>query len=365
MAENQQDDSQKTEEPTHRRLEQAREKGQVARSQEVNHWFMILAATIILAIFAKSVTGGIVSHLHRFIEQAHAIRLDGPQLREIVLGSVIDLGLIVLVPVLLILFAAVLAGFVQTGLVFSTEPLTPKLEKLSLGRGLKRLFSTRSLVDFAKGLVKIAIVAAVVVLLLWPEVDIIPIITTMDLGSFLDLLQTLSLRVLVGVLSVMTVIAGLDFLYQKQQHLKQLRMSKQELKEEFKQTEGDPMIKARLRQIRMERARQRMMAAVPEADVVVTNPTHYAVALKYDDATMEAPVLTAKGVDHVARRMREIAREHDVPIVENPPLSRALYDSVEVDREVPPEHYKAVAEIIGYVMRLKGRMRPHHTPTGH
>ena len=154
----------------------------------------------------------------------------------------------------------------------------------------------------------------------------------------------------------MALIAAIDFLYQKQQHIKKLRMSKQELKEEFKQSEGDPMIKARLRQIRMERARRRMMAAVPEADVVITNPTHYAVALKYESNEMEAPMLTAKGVDSVAMRIREVAKEHDVPIVENPPLSRALYEGVDLDQQVPPEHYKAVAEIIGYIMRLKDKM---------
>ena len=164
-------------------------------------------------------------------------------------------------------------------------------------------------------------------------------------------------QILIAVLSVMTLIAALDFLYQKQQHLKQLRMSKQEVKEEFKQTEGDPMIKSRLRQIRMERARKRMMAAVPEADVVITNPTHYAVALKYDGETMEAPKLVAKGADLVARKIRELAKEPDVPIVENPPLARALHDTVELDELIPPEHYKAVAEIIGYVMSLNNKRR--------
>nr|NIR60380.1 flagellar biosynthesis protein FlhB [Gammaproteobacteria bacterium] len=246
------------------------------------------------------------------------------------------------------------------GLVFSTEPIAPKLEKLSLAKGLKRLFSSRSLVEFLKGLAKISIVTAVVVLLLWPEQEVIPNVTAMTAAQFVGMLQGLAVRILVAVLAVMTVIAVLDFLYQKHQHLKRLRMSKQELKEEFKQTEGDPMIKARLRQIRMERARRRMMAAVPEADVVVTNPTHYAVALKYDPQMTEAPVLTAKGIDSIALRMREVAEQHDVPIVENPPLSRALYDNVELDQEIPPEHYRAVAEVIGYVMRLKGKLNGSH-----
>ncbi len=360
MADQHQDDSQKTEEPTHRRLEQAREKGQIARSQEVTHWFMILAATLVIGVFGRSVTDGVVNNVYRFIEEPHNIRLDGGDFRHVLLETLSQLGLALLLPLGVVVLAALLSGFIQNGLVFSTEPIAPKLEKLSLAKGLKRLFSSRSLVEFLKGLAKISIVTAVVVLLLWPEQEVIPNVTAMTAAQFVGMLQGLAVRILVAVLAVMTVIAVLDFLYQKHQHLKRLRMSKQELKEEFKQTEGDPMIKARLRQIRMERARRRMMAAVPEADVVVTNPTHYAVALKYDPQMTEAPVLTAKGIDSIALRMREVAEQHDVPIVENPPLSRALYDNVELDQEIPPEHYRAVAEVIGYVMRLKGKLNGSH-----
>lgn len=364
MAEDNQDNSQKTEEPTQRRLEQAREKGQVAKSQEINHWFMFLAMTIIIGVFGESLLRQIAASLYRFVERPHAIRVDSIELRNAVIDALGGIALASAVPIALILLAAALAGTVQNGLVFSAESIKPKLEKLSLIKGAKRLFSSRSLVDFLKGIAKIAIVAAVLVILVWPEVSMIPSITGMSLGQVLHLLQALTLRVLIGVLSVMTVIAALDFLYQKHQHTKQLRMSKQELKEEFKQTEGDPVIKSRLRQIRMERARKRMMAAVPEADVVITNPTHYSVALKYDPAEMEAPVLVAKGIDTIAMRIREIARENDVPILENPPLTRALYESVEIDQPIPPEHYKAVAEVIGYVMRLNGKLPPGPGPGG-
>ena len=356
MAEDQTDDSQKTEDPSQRRLEQAREKGQVARSQEINHWFMILAMTIILGVFGRSVVVGISDSLYRFIERPHAIHLDMGQLRATLADLGWQLGLAVLVPVVIMVLLALLAGFSQNGLLISFESVKPKLEKLSPMKGLKRLFSTRSLVDFLKGVAKISIVAAVVVVLLWPEWRILPNLASFEAEQVLNLLLVLSMRVLIGVLSVMTVIAALDFLYQRQQHTKQLRMSRQELKDEYKQTEGDPMIKGRLRQIRMERARKRMMAAVPEADVIVTNPTHFAVALKYDPERMQAPILVAKGADSMALRIREIAKEHNVPIVQNPPLSRALYDGVDLDQEVPAEHYKAVAEIIGYVMRLKGKL---------
>ena len=356
MAEDHQDDSQKTEEPTSRRLEQAREKGQVARSQEINHWFMILAIAIVFGIFGESLVDGIAKSLIPFIERPHDIRLDGGQVRAVLASVGWRLGLAVLIPVAIMVLLALLSGLSQNGLLISFESIKPKLEKLSVRKGLKRLFSTRSAVDFLKGVAKISIVAAVVLILLWPEWRVLPNLVSFETRELLELLQTLAIRVLIGVLSVMTLIAALDFLYQKHQHTKQLRMSRQELKEEFKQTEGDPMIKARLRQIRMERARKRMMAAVPEADVVVTNPTHFAVALKYDEALSQAPVLVAKGADSMAQRIREIAAEHKVPIVRNPPLTRALYDGVDLDQEIPAEHYKAVAEIIGYVMRLKGKL---------
>lgn len=358
MAEDNQDTSQKTEEPTQLRLDQAREKGQVAKSQEINHWFMILAMTIIIGVFGESLLRQIAASLYRFVERPHAIRIDSAELRDAMVGALANIALAAALPIALILLAAALAGTVQNGLIFSAETIKPKLEKLSLIKGAKRLFSSRSIVEFAKGIAKIAIVSAVLVVLVWPEVSLIPNITGMSLGQVLHLLQSLTLKVLIGVLSVMTVIAALDYLYQRHQHTKQLRMSKQELKEEFKQTEGDPVVKSRLRQIRMERARKRMMAAVPEADVVITNPTHYSVALKYDPAAMEAPVLVAKGTDTLAMRIREIARENDVPVLENPPLTRALYEGVELDQPIPSEHYKAVAEVIGYVMRLKGKLPP-------
>ncbi len=357
MAEDSQDDSQKTEEPTSRRLEQAREKGQVAKSQEVTHWFMILAAALLIGVFGKTFVGGVAASLYKFIARPHSIRVDGSEeLRELMSETFSQLGMAVLMPVTVILLAAFVAGFIQNGFIFSTETITPKLSKLSLVKGLKRLFSTRSVVEFVKGILKICIVAAVIVLLLWPEREVIFLVTSMDATQFMGALQALAIRVLIGVLAIMTVIAAVDFLYQKQQHMKELRMSKQELKDEFKQSEGDPMIKARLRQIRTERARRRMMSAVPEADVVVTNPTHYAVALKYDHEAMDAPVLVAKGADQVALRIREVAEEHDIPVVENPPVARALYDNVDLDQAIPADHYKAVAEIIGYVMRLKGKL---------
>jgi flagellar biosynthetic protein FlhB len=299
----------------------------------------------------------VTSSLYKLIAQSHSIRITGVfELRDLLSETFANLGLALLMPTVVIVLAAFTSGFIQNGLIFSTETIKPKLSKLSLSKGLKRLFSSRSVVEFVKGVFKIVIVSAVIVLLLWPEREVIFMVTSMDMIQFMGVLQSLAVRVLIGVLSIMTIIAVADYLYQKQQHTKELRMSKQELKEEYKQSEGDPMIKARLRQIRTERARRRMMSAVPDADVVVTNPTHYAVALKYDHDTMDAPVLLAKGIDSIAFRIREVAEENGIPVVENPPVARALYDNVDMDQPIPSEHYKAVAEIIGYVMGLKNKL---------
>lgn len=352
------DQSQKTEEPTHKKLEDARKKGQVASSREVNHWFMILAATVVVLAFAPSSMRGMKLALVKFVEMPHAIATDIDQLRLVMVELVGALATAFLVPLGILVAAALAGGLIQNGLVIAAERIQPRLEKISLASGVKRLFSLRAVTEFAKGVLKLAVVGTIATFLILPEFHNLAAIPGFDIDQILGLVHHLAIRMLLAVLAVVTVIAALDFLYQKYEFLKTMRMSRHELREEFKQTEGDPMIKSRLRQIRMERARRRMMAAVPEADVVVTNPTHYAVALKYEPAEMAAPRLVAKGVDSLARRIREIAEEHDVTVVENPPLAQALYAGVEVDEEIPEEHYRAVAEIIGYVFRLKRRAIP-------
>lgn len=355
MAE-EQDDSQKTEEPTQRKLEQAREKGQIAKSQEVNHWFIILAFSLTLAIFAPYTARGIMDSLQPFMAKAHELPVAGPGLGDLLIEACLGIAAALALPFAITVAAALAAGFLQSGFLVTTEQIKPKLEKISLVKGAKRLFSARALMEFAKGILKLTIVATVVFLLVWPERDRIPRLNELTIPEILDTLRWLGLKVVSGVLAVMTVVAVLDFTFQKYQHHKQMRMSRQEVKDEYKQTEGDPQIKQKLKQLRMEKSRKRMMAAVPEADVVVTNPTHFAVALAYEHGRMAAPKVVAKGADLVARRIREVAEANDVPVVQNAPVARALHAAVEVDEEIPPEHYKAVAEIIGYVMRLKGRM---------
>jgi flagellar biosynthesis protein FlhB len=347
------DDSQKTEDPTSKRLSDAREKGQVPRSQEVSHWFMILALALVVGIFAPSLMSDVGGVLRAFLEQPHQITLDTAGLRDVMTTAAIGIVKVAAIPLAVILVAGLAAGTIQNGIIVTTEQIQPKLSNIGFKRGFKKMFSTRALTDFLKGLLKLIIVGTVVTLIIWPDRHTLLAIPTMPVEAMLSLVQGEAVKVIIGVLSVMTLITIADIAYQRFQHHKELRMTKQQVKDEHKQSEGDPLIKSRLRQIRVERARKRMMAAVPEADVVITNPTHYAVALKYDQGSMEAPRVVAKGVDNVALRIREVAEENDVAVVENPPVARALHAAVEIDQEIPPEHYKAVAEIIGYVMRLK------------
>jgi flagellar biosynthetic protein FlhB len=346
-----QDNSQKTEEPSQRRLEQARREGQVASSREVNHALVLASGALFLGVLAPGLATGLVGTIRPFIERPHAIALDavGPPLQALLVA----LGWTLLPAVLLFLVAALAAGLIQHGPIWTAAPLAPKLERISPVAGAKRLFALRSLVEFTKGVVKIVLVGAVAILLLWPAAPRVLTAVEVESGPLLALLHSLALRLLLGVAALTALVAVVDSLYQRFERHKQLRMSRRELQDEFKQTEGDPLIRARLKSLRMERARRRMMAEVPKATVVVTNPTHVAIALRYDP-TMAAPRLVAKGLGAVAERIRATARAHGVPIVRNPPLARALH-GVDLGAEVPPAHYRAVAEVIGYVLRLKGR----------
>ena len=350
------DQASKTEEPTQKKLDDARKKGQVASSREVNTWFMLLAGTLMLALapMAMDDMGAILS---RFLSQPHAFPVDGPAILQLGAATMFDMAA-VMAPVFgMTLIAAIASGFVQHGFLLSTDKLQPKLQNISLLKGVKRMFSLKSIVEFIKGILKMTIVGAVAFALIEPQMERITSAIYMAPSDILYLLWTLALRMIAGVCAVVTLIAGVDFLYQRFEFHKSMRMSKQDIKDEMKQTEGDPIIKSRLRQLRIERSRKRMMAAVPEADVVITNPTHYAVALKYTSGEMAAPVVVAKGLDNIALRIRQVAEDSDVPIVENPPLARALHGGVEIDQAIPEDYYRAVAEVIGYVWKLKGKRR--------
>jgi flagellar biosynthetic protein FlhB len=258
----------------------------------------------------------------------------------------------VAVPFLVLMLAAIGGNIIQHRLVWSYQILAPKLSKISPLAGLKRIFSKQALANLTKGLVKIAVVGTVMTVLMWPERGRLEALTRTDIAAIIPVSLTLALKMLGAVVAMLAFMAAADYLFQYRQWYERQKMSLRELKEEFKQTEGDPAIKGKMKQVRQIRMRRRMIAAVPKATVVITNPTHYAIALTYERG-MDAPVCVAKGVDALALKIREVADKHSVPIVENPPLARALHATVEVDQQIPPEHYKAVAEVIGYVMRLR------------
>jgi len=350
------DDSQKTEEPTPKKIEKARGKGQVAMSQEVKSWLILLAASLALYVMAPPIMNDIRRTGRHLLESAHAIPLDPASLHHLLIDILIEVGLVLAPLALLLMVIAVAASMGQAGLLLAWPKIKPQASKISLIKGFKNRFSVRQLVEFLKGITKLSVVAVVAVGLAVPMFDGIGLAARTDLASSLRRLHAIALWLVVGTVVVMTVIAVLDYIYQKYSYIKQLKMTKQEIKDEYKQAEGDPQIKAQIRRIRAQRARQRMMAAVPAADVVITNPTHFAVALQYKMEEMAAPKVVAKGLDTLALRIRQVAEENDVPVVENPPLARALYAAVDLDEEIPPEHFKAVAEVIGYVMRLRGKL---------
>mgnify|MGYP001348292047 CR=1 FL=1 len=348
------DDAQKTEDPTDKKLQKAKDKGQVASSQEIKTWMILLAGTGAMVFMAPSIMTGVRIGVYKFIEAPHAISADFENLRLVMANLLQDMGLVLAPLLLLLLIVAVAANVGQTGLVWAPEKMMPDLSRISLIKGMKTKFGPKALVEFAKGIAKLSLVSLVAFGMALPLLGQIEVMPTFDMVQTLDLIHSIAIKLMFGTVVVMTIIAFADLAYTKYSHKKEMMMSKQEVKDEQKQSDGDPQIKARIRQLRMERAQQRMMAAVPDADVVVTNPTHYAIALEYKMETMPAPKLIAKGVDSLALRIREVAEENDVPVVENPPLARALYAAVELDEEIPEEHFKAVAEVIGYVMALRG-----------
>ncbi len=345
----------KTEEPTQKKLEDARKKGDVPKSQEVTSWFMLLSATLLVMLLSGDMTESLGSVLRNFLAMAHEVPADGANLRWLAWLLVIAVGGALAFPALLLWLAGIAGNVIQFRPVLTTDPLKPKLSRISPLAGVKRIFSAQGLANFLKGLAKLVLVAAVIAMVLWPRRDQLELLVSLAPGALLPFLRDLAVTVLGSVVAVMAVLALLDFAWQRHAWWKKQRMTIKEVRDEHKDMEGDPQVRAKIRQIRIERGQKRMMARLPEATVVITNPTHYAVALKYE-TYMNAPICLAKGLDAVALKIREVAEAHDVRIVENPPLARALYGSVELDQEIPEEHFRAVAEVIGYVMRLRERV---------
>lgn len=344
--------SEKTEDPSQKRLEDAHQKGDVPKSQELTSAFILLAGTIVIGLMMATPMANLANIFAGIMANAAIIPVDGGSIVEFAGNLGPKIGFAVIVPFAVLMAMAVFGNIVQHRPVLSVEPITPKFSKISPVAGFKRLFSSESLMNFIKGLLKISLVGVLMVIILLPRRDELDAILFSNLVSFFPHVVDLAVALLLSSAVVMVVIGVADYLYQRHRWFERQKMSVKEVRDEYKQQEGDPTVKAKLRQVRMERSRRRMMAAVPDATVVVTNPTHFAVALKYESG-MDAPLCVAKGVDALALTIRQKAREHEVTIVENPPLARALHATVEIDQTVPPEHFEAVAKVIGFVMRMR------------
>ncbi|MBF0163310.1 MAG: flagellar biosynthesis protein FlhB [Magnetococcales bacterium] len=351
------DNESKTEDPTGKRLGDARDKGQVASSREVGTALLLLGATGVFYFHGEALWNAFQEKMRFFLSgaisddltnQGLSVLLDG-----VLIGMLVDLAPFMLVLVFMALFSSV----IQHGFLFSWEPLIPKFSKVNPWSGLKRLFSKRSLVDLFKSILKMGVISLVVYYAIKGSMEEILGWSATSIEQITFALGKESLSVLWKVSLAFVAFALFDFLYQHYEHMKSLRMTKQEVKDELKQMEGDPLVKSRIRQIQREMAQRRMMAEVPKADVVITNPTHVAVALLYQQGKMAAPKVIAKGRGHVAERIRDMARGHRVPIVENPPLARSLFKEVDLDRVIPHELFKAVAEVLAYVYGLRGMRR--------
>jgi flagellar biosynthesis protein FlhB len=349
------DSSSRTEEATPRRIEEARKDGDVPKSSELAQVCALAGAFGAVAMGGGALAKHLSEIMLPFIAHPEAIDLDGGSGVAVTWQLMLGVG-----PVLAAVMGATMLGgvggnIIQHGVLFAPAKLTPSLSKISPAEGFKRIFGIDGFINFLRSMLKVLLVGAVAWWVLAPHAaELTGLVTVGPLGV-IDYSMSLGRRLMFAVISLLAIVAVIDFFVQRQRFMARMRMSKEEVKEDFKQSEGDPHVKARQRQIRNERARRRMIQRVPNATVVVVNPTHYAVALRYEQGKTAAPECVAKGVDAVALRIREVAEEARVPVIEDPPLARALYAAVEVDQVIPHEHYEAVAKIIGFI--LSGRRR--------
>ena len=341
----------KTEEPTSKKRGDARKKGQVGRSQEISGAFVLIAGFFSMKVFGASIYDNLANYTIYIFGHLNQ-GVDTESVMQIFLGMVVIIAKTAF-PIMLVIMGAGLAiNLMQVGIMFTTEPLNFDLTRLNPITGFGRMFSKRSLIELAKSLLKIVIIGFFIYSYLKDEILQMPKLIYMDLAVSLADMCGIIMALAFKICVVYLILAVLDYGYQKWQTTQDLKMSKDEVKEEFKQSEGDPQIKGKIKQKQRQMAMQRMMREVPKADVIITNPTHFAVALRYEQG-MTAPLVVAKGQDLVAQKIKAVAKEANVAIVENRPLARALYASVEIGSSVPPELYKSVAEVLAYVYRLK------------
>jgi flagellar biosynthetic protein FlhB len=349
------EDEERTEEPTPKRREEAREKGQVARSQDLNKAALLLAGMCLIYFFGSDIRTSMADFMTWAFSHLHDLELSTSEVNRIFLGSV-HLTLKMVAPFAIGLMVLALAvSIAQVGFFISFEPLIPDFGKLNPLKGIHNLVSLQAVMRVVMAMLKLTVIGLVTY---WAVVNDLPILfglSSYDVASAFAITGEIVFWMVVKMALAMLALAIIDYLYQHHRHEKQLKMSRQEIKEEFKQQEGDPIVKGRIRRKMLERAFRRMMQSVPKADVVVTNPTHLAVALQYDPDIADAPIVVAKGQRLIAERIKEIAREHNIPIVEDKPLARALFKTVEVGEQIPPALYRAVAKVLGYIYRLQNK----------
>ncbi|MGG5252933.1 flagellar biosynthesis protein FlhB [Neobacillus sp. SM06] len=346
----------KTEKATPKKRQEARKKGQTAKSQDINTAVVLLAVFFYFLFAGSYLRNGIFSLFKSSFQDFLLMDATEGNVKVIFLRILKELALYVGPILLVVMIAGVAANFLQVGFLFTSEAIQPKLEKINPISGFKRIFSIRAIVELLKSILKIGFVGIVTFTVLWKRMDEILILSQKPIGTALATLGSLTLQMGLFASGALLFLAILDFLYQKYDFEKSIRMSKQDIKDEYKNSEGDPQIKSRIKQRQREMAMRRMMQEVPKADVVITNPTHFAVAIKYDETKREAPFVVAKGVDFTAQKIKLIAKENEVITVENRPLARALYSQTEIGDTIPEEFFKAVAEILAFVYRTKNKL---------
>ncbi|MCR5156640.1 MAG: flagellar biosynthesis protein FlhB [Butyrivibrio sp.] len=354
--------AEKSEEPTAKKLDDARKEGQVAKSQEVATAFSLMALFIILRVgygFMGTNFQNLFSRIYNNIPNV-ARTYDGfipvELIRSLLTNAILTM-LLISAPFFIIAFIiAFVSDLVQVGFKPTSKPLQPKLSKLNPISGMKKIFSARKIFELGKSILKLVVMAAVIYSFFSGRTESIFLLYDIPLKQAIGLMGSLIIDLGIRLAAAYLVIAAIDLIYQRRKFHKDMMMTKQEVKDEFKNSEGDPAVKSAQKRRMMEASRRRMMQQLPQADVVITNPTHYAVAIKYDADENDAPMVVAKGADYLAQKIKEVARENDVEIVENKPLARMLYTNVEVGEMVPPELYRAVAEVLAYVYHLKGKV---------
>jgi flagellar biosynthesis protein FliR/FlhB len=343
----------KTEEATSKKKSDARKKGQVARSKEVNLAFTLLACTLVLLTLGAYVGTSLKDTLKMFLTDYLIKDINYNDVKSLTLIVLWRIAIVILPIIVPIMVLGIVGNFVQVGFMFTQEPIKPQLSKLNPLSGLKRIFSFRTFVETIKDLVIVAVLGYTGYSFIRDNYQSILQISNLRIGAIPAAFGKLVMSIFTKVTIIMIIIALADYIYQRLQYNKELKMTKQEIKEEYKQQEGDPQIKSKIRQRQREMASKRMMQAVPDATVIVTNPTHIACALRYEDGKDSAPILLAKGADNIAIKIKEIAKENNVPIIENKPLARMIYAQVDIDAEVSNEMYQAVAEILAIVYKMK------------